>query len=593
MQSNAQQFLPIQFTRYGISCLCIALIWLSAAGCQKTTRDRTAMISQHLTEAKTKTDDLRKAMQLLTRMSPSNSYNMSKDIQKELNTWLETVDSGRANYTRPKLLQKLPSDLLAQVGGANPDQLQFDARDADYLYECRLMQMLSQWVTEFPLRDNLLLPILESSSKALDPADELRLMEAYKLFDWTHRNIALAGEASSSVETMTRDARPPIDDSGIGYGYLPWETLLFSRGDFVERGRVFCALARQRGIDTCWISVGSAPEAAGNLFAIAVCIGKQVYLFEPKLGLPIIEPDTLELATLQQVAENPRILRRLDLAGQFDYAFEADEMRSLQWLIDVPPVAATARMKLLEESLTGDERMQVFVDLDALQQRLSSLAADAHVTLWWTPLLAQMQAASVRERLQDLSQFTLQYNTQHSVWLMKTPAAEGRLLHLAGDFENTLEKRGALATYMDTRIDDVSIGRLAYDPQVQKELGAGRRDNESKEAYEERVMQMQFIFGRAKLDTAYMLAQLHFDRGNYEAAENWMKKRVLDVEQAAQWHSTGWYTLARTYQELGQLEQAEEALTHLPTSQELNPLEPGNRLRLRLLRQQGEKVSPE
>lgn len=237
---------------------------------------------------------------------------------------------------------------------------------------------------------------------------------------------------------------------------------------------------------------------------------------------------------------------------------------------------------MLEQSLVGEERMKIFFDLEAVRQRLAAAAPqDASIHLWQTPLLSQLYAASVRERLRDTTPFTMEYMTRHGVWLMPTPASEGRLKHLEGKFENTLDQRGALATYMDTRIDDESIRKLAFDPQVQKELHVGRHANESMEQFQMRLAQAQFIFGRAKLDASFVIAQLHFDRGNYEAAEKWFRERVIKDERASNWHAASWYTLARSYQEQGELDLAEEALTHQPS-----PQEPGNRLRLRYLRRQ-------
>ncbi len=571
---------------YLAAMLPLALGILVAGGCQRKQRDRSDAISQALSEAKTKTDDLRKAMRHLAMMTPGNSQNISKELRLELNTWLSTIDTSQPNYSTPQLLSSFPASELAAVGCESPKEMQFGYWDADYLYECRRMQQLSQWIVDFPIRDNLLEPIIDKKCQALDPQAALQLREAYQLFDWTIRNVTLVGEPSSSVEQMTRDARFPLSDSGVGYGYLPWQSLLFSRGDFVERGRVFNALARQRNIVSFWISVGAGPEAAGNLFAVGVLIADQIYLFEPKLGLPILEPDRMELASLTEVQENPRILRRLDLAGQFDYAFESKDIQSIQFLLDLPPCAASLRMQLLEQSLIGDERMVVYSNVDAMRTRLLEVFPKASVSMWWTPLMAQHQAASIQQRLLDTTPFSLNYMALHGVWLLKTPASEGRLMHLAGEFENTLDRRGALATYMDSRVDDESIRRLAYDPNVQKELGVPRRPEDSREAFEQRLAQAQVLFARSKVDAAFLLAQLHFDRGNYEAAENWFKKRVVDVASAEQWHAAGWYALARAYQQQGKLDEAEAALTHLETSLLANPQEPGNRLRLRMLRQQ-------
>lgn len=576
---NAPSFGTTKRVRSAVAVLLITFC-VSAVGCSKKSRDLTDTISQKLADAKTKSDDLRKSMQYLQQMSPVNAKNSTSEVRLGLNAWMLTANVRDLAYTPSEMLNQLPQDALKSVGCANPVELSFSTWDVDYLYECRIARALSGWIVAFPVRDTLFAPIVEAKRKQLSTEEGIQLEEAYKLFDWTIRNIALENEGSSQVTELIDDPRLPLNDTSVGYGYLPWETLLFAHGDFIERGRVFTALARQRGIDTFWISVGgNAPESPGKLFGIGMLLGDEILVFEPKLGLPLVDPDSLEFASLRETRENDRILRRLDLAGQFDYALDSSAIQSVQLLIDAPPVAASARMKLLEKSLLGDERMQLFVDLDSLRDRMKSVAPDATVSVWQTPLLAQMQAASIRERLADMTPFTIQYMTRHGVWLLPTPAAQGRLKHLLGRFENTMDERGALATYMDSRVDDESIAKLAYDPDVQRELQVAKNPMETREQFAMRVQQAQFIFGRAKLDVSFALGQLHFDRGNYEAAENWFRDRVVQDPRAADLHAAAWYTLGRTYQEQGNLEKAEEAFTQVGS-----PQEPGNRLRLRYLK---------
>lgn len=568
------------------------LVLSTATGCfSKQQRDESKTVTQQLNDQRMKTDNLRTAMVFLKQMQPTNSENISKQIQLELNAWVRETSTNNLAYVAPDWAMegpgKLPSDLLELMGCSDPLKLEFNYWDIDYLYQCRMMRDVADWVTDQPIHDNLILPVIEAKQSQLEADEAAKLEDAYKLFDWSIRNIVLIDEGSSSVETVTQDARLPLLDSGVGYGYLPWQTVLFSRGDFIERGRVFSALAKQRGITTFWISVGAQPGEPGNLFTIGVLIGDEILLFDPKLGMPIMEPDAFRFATLKETLENDRVMRRLDLPGQFDYVLETSDLKNLQFLLDTPPVAFSARMKLLENSLLGDERMAIYQDVDAQRERLNKLMPDAasggSIEVWQTPLLAQAQAASVKERLENPSQFTSRYMTMHGVWLLETPAAKGRLNHLRGLFENTLDERGALATYMESRIADELIQRLSYDPAVQAELGVRRFPGEPQEQYNARIAQAQYIFSQAKFDAAFLLAQLHFDRGSYPAAENWLTKRVLDDDRAAAWHSAGWYTLARTFEEQGKLEEAEEALTHQPS-----PQEPGNRLRLRYLKREQE-----
>ena len=215
---------------------------------------------------------------------------------------------------------------------------------------------------------------------------------------------------------------------------------------------------------------------------------------------------------------------------------------------------------MLEAALTGDERMVVSVDLDARAERFSRTAPNASVTLWHTPVLAQMYSESLRERLGQYTEFTMRYMSENAIWLLENSVRDGRLLHLSGKFEKTMDTSGALKTYMETRVDDESLKRLTYNPDVQKALGLVRDNNETKEQFDLRIAQAQGLFSRAKLDASFLLAQLHFDRGDYSSSVYWLNERVLGDPRSQRWRAAGWYTLARGYVELEQYDEAEKAL---------------------------------
>ncbi len=558
---------------------CFALAVLFSLGCRKSnTGIRAVAIDQSIEAAKTKSDHLRDAFRYLNQLNPTNRRQASKEVLVQLNTWIETVPKDQFQYTTPKLYQNLPSELAQRTDVNNPLQLVFDSWDVEYLFQNRLMKQLADWVTTEPVRDDLWLPHIARLKTKLSPTEAVQLEEAYKLFDWTVRNIVLEGEAKG-VESMQLDPRSFGNSRTLGCAFLPWESVLFSRGDFVERGRVFSALARQRGIESVWISLNGTDTSPGYLWALGIPLGDQIYLFEPKLGLPIVDPDTLAFASLQEVRENDRILRRLDLPGQFDYAVNPGDVKSFAFMIDALPAAMSARMKVLEKSLLGDERMQLFVDTDAIQAKLAKLAPEHPIALWQVPMLARDMADNVRERLESPSDFTAQYVSSYGVWLYETPAATGRFKHLRGVFESNMDEQGALAIYISCRLDNETINRLTYDPDVQKQLGMQRGVTEEMQQFDMRVAQAQIFYRQAKVDASFLLAQLHFDRGNYDATLNWLEKRIFPDPQAQQWHATGKYLLGRAYEQLGQLEKVEAAYTYQPSAQEA-----GNRLRLRYLR---------
>ncbi|MBX3422748.1 MAG: CDC27 family protein [Pirellulaceae bacterium] len=564
----------------------------SGVSCKKRTRDMSEQIVRQLDQKTLKTDSLRQGMRNLAQMTPANRKNLTEEVRVLLNTWVKAAHSDGEGLTESKLISGWDPAAMRQVGSESFSRLQFATADIDYLFQCRLMRQLSNWIIAEPVRDTLLEPALNSKQQTLDTGEAVKLEHAYKLFDWTIRNIKLAGVPSSQAQIKTPDPREPLTDGGVGYSLLPLEATLYGAADFIVRGRVFAALAAQQGLTTCWISVGAQPGHSGDLLAMGVLIGKQLLLFEPKLGLPILDPDDSTWASLPDLANNPRILRRMSLP-QYQYAFDAQAIRAVQLLLDAVPFATSLRAKLLDQGLLGDERMTVYADLDAMANELAKAVPNSTTAVWQTPLLAQLFAAQMQERLRETTDFSMRYMAEHGVWLMDNSLANGRWSHLAGRFEKSMDHPGALKLYIETRIDEQTLGKLAYDPDVQKSLGLFRGNAESKEQFEARVLQAHSIFSRAKFDVAYMLAQAHYDRGDFQSCAGWLKDRVLADPRAMRWHAPAWYLLARAYTQLNRLEDAAHALTQPAvdlagggTSETINPQDAGNRLRLRYLRRQ-------
>ncbi len=576
------------------SAICVypLLACLAFSGCQRTTQNESDRISQQMRDASKSSaaEPLRQGLRNLSQTTQINKTDMVDETRVLINAWLKTADSKSISYQPSKLLDGLDARDLARVGCESPDSNQLGVIDVESMFQAQLMRKLSNWIIAQPVRDRIFQPMLSQKMSTLNPEQAVKLEQAYKLFDWTIRNIKLAPVESSQSSVKVRDPRMPMNENGVGYGYLPWEATLFSQADFIVRGRIFGALAAQQEIDTCWISVGAAPGAAGDLFAMGLLIQNQLLLLDSRLGLPILDPDTDAWATIQDVAKNDKILRRLNLP-QYEYAFQQPAITSVQLLIDATPFALSRRAKTVESSLIGDERMILSVDADAFSERLSKAAPNSTVSIWYTPLLAQIYSMEIQERLKELSQFTMRYMSEHLVWMTDGPVAQGRQMHLAGKFENTMEGPGALRTYFDTGVDDASLKRMAFNPDVQRGLGLERDPNETEKMYEARVAQAIAIFSRVKFDRAFLLGQLHYDRGDYKSANYWLRERLLNDKRAARWFSPGWYTLARAHIELGEFAEAEEALIK-PSIDEannqpayvVNPQDAGNRIRLRYLR---------
>ena len=214
--------------------------------------------------AKTKSDSIHDAARYIAQITPQNREKVSYEVQLHLNKWLQTVPARKSDVVPGELIEGLPPDMRAATGLDANAAGQFDAWDVEYLYQCRLYRQLSSWIIERPLRDSLVQTWLAKQAEAMPPQEFGQLEQACKLFDWAARNIVVYGEATE-VERLADDPRVPLSDSGIGYRYLPWQTILYARGDFVERGRVFTSLAQQRELSPLRISIYGSPEGQGRL----------------------------------------------------------------------------------------------------------------------------------------------------------------------------------------------------------------------------------------------------------------------------------------------------------------------------------------
>lgn len=549
-------------------------------GCrQSEDAQASSRISQELEESRTKTDNLRNAMRFLDQMTPMTRDNFIEEVQLQLNTWLKDADRSIANYSATRSLGPLPPEGLKIVEADNPLSLRFGYWDIDYLFECRTMKSMADWIVDFEFHDSIIAEFMEGHREELGAAEMLKLEEAQKLFDWTVRNIRLQEFESLASRSTDSPTQLPEDAIPVGCEYLPWETTLFCEGDFVERGRIFTALATQRGIDTYWVALDAADGKPGKLWAIAAAVGEHLFLFEPKHGFPIVDPDNSRLATLKDAITNDRILRRLNLPGQFEYAYDQKSLKDIKLLVDAVPCVDSARMKMLQASLVNEERMVVYRNFDSAIENAKKLAPEVSAELWQVPLLAQLQAVRQREIMRTLNENSRQYMAKHAVWLTGNPVAEGRFRHMQGKFENTdAGDSGALKLYIDARVDDQRIAQLDYSPEIREELGVKRMPNEPMEEYAMRVRQAQTIFTSAKRDADFLLGQLLFDRNKLSGARDALT-RVIGDPKAERWHAAAHYTLARVEAELGNYSRAAEELIYKPSTQEA-----GNRIRLRYVR---------
>jgi hypothetical protein len=555
------------------------LLTLPSCGRQDEARELRRREAQAY-ELEEQVDAVDKAMPFLPMLLRLDRGPIMRDFVNQVNSWAISQPEV-SPWSKSKLLEKLPPELVATDFCKRLDRIEFAELESEYLAQCKLMKDVGRWVLERPYRDSLFAPWLAEKMAMLPESDAILLEQTMKLFDWTVRNVALEGSAKD-IEALIRDPGFPISDLGSGYRALPWQSMIFGRGDALQKSRVFTQLLFQQGISSVILSLPDTSPGSSEkdrlLWCIGVPIADEIYLFEMRLGIPLPLADQAAVATLREARSNPAVLRRAKLPGRFDYPVSADDLKNVVALLDIEPFAIGQAMKALEGRLAGEARMKLSIDADKIAEDIRSIEPTLETELWNLPWLSQLYNRNLRDRIGDLSPFSLKYMAEFGAYLNESIVQQARMAHFQGNFETTVDAIGAPRRYMTIRIDEATLAKLAHDTDVQRELQVLRRSNEKQEEFQFRVQQAQQFYRTAKLDSNAFLGFLQFDLDNIDAATDWLDNRLLQIEGTERWKAQARYLLGRCCEAQGQ---NTEAIGWYKSEGSLQ--EAGNRIRIRLL----------
>ncbi len=488
--------------------------------------------------------------------------------------------------TLPKPLRELP-----QV--KNLDKMEFTPFDGFALQEAAWLHDVS----------------LSARGDVVDDLDRAR-----NLFDWTVRNIQLEPDRLDRIPQ------------------LPWETLLFGRGTAAERAWVFILLLRQLDIDAAILALdqprgpglgtsvpsakpgpkpdskaGSKPGAASSSsnkrlktalhpWCVGVLIEGEVYLFDPLLGLPIPGPDGVTLdetgqlairpATLAQVADDAKPLRRLDLDPSHPYRVKAVDPKRVVALLEASPPYLSRAMRAIESPLVGPRKM-VLTTSPTAQAEHWKAAHVADVRLWLLPF----------EVLERRSQLDWRAS---AAWLTDVlPLYWVYHERLAGGAKTSMdpleydESRQAKPSQVVIHAAPLHKGRVFYFKGKYGEDGAAGCYLTARPSHESLFRSSDSDFEKqvklwAKQDASYWLGLMAFQRGRYRSAIDYLQTKTIEAYPNGPWSSGARYNLARAYEASGQPDMA----MFLYNSNTNSPGYPGDLLRAKWLKELGEKRKP-
>jgi len=472
------------------------------------------------------------AVDNLEHLEKYQSGQMLQQVVERLNQWIKFQHRPTA-WQPDVLIRRLPKAYQQLPSVQEADKLEFSPEDGYVLLAALWARDLAKWV-------------------AGQTTDELQ--QAQRLFDWTVRNIQLPAAG---------------DPWGPGWRQLPWETLLLGRGSSLDRAWVFILLARQLGLEAFLIALSPAEpqDSASEVpWAVGLLQGKQIYVFDPALGLPIPGPDGIRQAaqsgleirpaTFRQLADNPLLLRQLDLDPTERYPVVSGDLNRAVALIAALPAELSVRMPMVESRLVGGGRMSLAVRASELADRIKAAAGFREVKLWTRPFAIELERLQqgqdpqfIRQRALALAPFEL--GATAALW-------RGRVAHLRGNLSG---ERGAAYFYHQARPPESELNIAVAEGKL--------------------PLPIRDLFLRAKQDASYWLGLVCFELGQYQAALDYFQKRCLEPWPDGPWQTGAAYNLGRTYEALGQYEQALRYYVDQPHA----PDSYGRRLRARWIKE--------
>ena len=423
---------------------------------------------------------------------------------------------------------------------------------------------LNIWLKDFPLpekepalTDDAALREKLLSGLGLETVNADRAVPA----DVAHIRMSLL--ARETVEYMTRKHPRDLDRMAALFEFVvrhvsgeleqqpitAFEAFLFGKGTVSDRVWCFAELMRQMHFDTVLVLPKSDDPQKSQFFLIGVISDdQQVYLFEPRFGVPVFDPEVAKDSaypelpvTLAQARENPEILKQFDLPN-LPYTLSAEDLKQVRVLLVGSPSQWAPRMARVEVRLPVETRANLYSGLG--ENRLRSPGAYQRVVeagekhqLWteenvriWTFPFKQEQALAAA------------FNDPNSYYQQMLRISSGPLI-LARDPETGQETmRPARSTIHEVRVEQLT-GRSAV---ALGNLFPIRTAAQSLRIQENLI---------AEDIGAFLAGQCQLESGQYEAAQDTLSA-YLTKRQSGMWGQEAIDELAHCLRIQGKLPEA-------------------------------------
>ena len=606
-------------TRWGLPILLLTAA-VSLVGCGNTTDQTLATIDTSVLSAKT--DDLARTMDFVFADRQFDQKDFEEKVSLGLNRWANySADQAKsADVDRSEKVNEWIEQNQDMALFNRNDELVFLNTDAYFLQEAFWISKISERVVTSPTStffelyrisaDNFsidaeekdgLSAVVGKAHPQLEEKQIVALAKSIKLSDWVIRNIYLLEELSPTedeIEAQRLNAEETPWAAGVrgtGYQRHPWQTLMYGRGDYVDRAKVLLMLLREAELDAVMLCVSD--KEAPVPWAVGVAIADDYYLFDTKLGLPIPGKTPGSVATLKAAREDANLLSSLDLTieesleDDSKYWVNQEQVKSLFAMTYVVPESLSKRMAALESNQVGDERLNLASYPEKEIGRLPKLEGVENL-LWDISLRTHRFRKSVNESIpksasdDDLSDRLRWYSSDEMYVDQFHIYRTNRVRFFKGVFETKgrYEGRNAVESCQVLLYSDDEIDSLATDDNTMAMVGLSQELDPL--AFESQLKSIQGQMRLVRRDVGLFLSQCLFDNGNPGTSANWLDGIVRKAD-VGRWRSGIQYLLGRSFESRREYDLAIEQYQQ----EDSNQLH-GNLIRTRLLKAAVEKAYP-
>lgn len=410
----------------------------------------------------------------------------------------------------------------------------------------------------------------------LNDDDAVKLASTVKVFDWVVRNIHLlpdddlTGDVEDKSKLKLNDSEDLVAAGvpGLGYTRFPSQVMMYSRGDYIDRAKLFMTMLIQLDIDSVMLIPKSEDDSSAP-WAVGVNIGGELYLFDTKLGLPIPGDKAGTIATLANARTNAETLDSLDLSvneslkDETKYWVKSDQLKNLAAVVYAPPESTSYRFWELENKLVGDARMRLSINAASVIEKMPKLEG-VEYGVWDIGCKTHLFRLAFREAIaassfNDSIRNKIRWYYTDEVYVDDfVRYRTARSKYFNGLFE-TIRNDGnlnAIELFYSMIYKNRKINSLMTDRAFQLRLRV-TQGSMAVEEWQRMINGVQANMRLVRRDSGYFLSQCHFDNGNYSTAANWLT-RLEQVATTARWQPAINYLRARSLEAQGDYKSAIE-----------------------------------